>query len=208
MSSVWVNFRNWLESSASIGPHPLRGTPLSNFLNWLKSSQGWVFYVLLLGLIVSIVVNFVVFLRQRPETSRTKAGARRGLIWRFLALVGASITLLSVLLPSGAFSGSAFGDLVFFNLLVYVFGLFCLTLFAVPRIITAILGVIWGGLALLVASLAVVTIAEDSARSDIFVIILGSLTLTVGSALVYAEERKRGRERGPVQLAQPTPPSP
>jgi hypothetical protein len=184
MSSVWGNFRNWLESD-----------------------QGWVFYALILGFILSFVINLAVFLRRPNESGRMATGSIRVLLWRLLAMVGASITLISVSLPHGPFSGS-FGNLRTVNLFAYVFGAFWLTLFGLPRRTYAILGVFWGGLALLVAELAVMTIAEDSARTDISVIILSSLALTVGSALMYIDVGKKDREQGPTLLSpQPSPPT-
>ena len=66
-----------------------------SFLNWLNSSQGWIFYALVSVLIVSILVNLVAYARVLRER-----GAERMGLGRLLAVVGGIITLIAVtLLP-------------------------------------------------------------------------------------------------------------
>jgi len=176
-----------------------------NFLNWLNSPQGWIFYVLVLVLILSILVNLVVFMR-RIQKHGWGRDAVWSDVWRMMAIAGGFITLLSVFLPGGLFSFSSSSSVTFAGLfLAYLFGLFWLTFFAVPRKVTAIMGVIWGSCALVLISLQAPMNAAESARVGAYVSILGSVGLIVGSAFVYVKARNAAA-REPGLLARPLPP--
>src|SRR5438132_13750341 len=69
-------------------------TDLGNFGNWLSSSDGWIFYLLLFVLILSILVNLVAFSRRQKEPDELRTGPERT-----MAVVGGVITLVAQLLP-------------------------------------------------------------------------------------------------------------
>src|SRR2546428_11272513 len=144
------------------------GTPKSNFWIWAGLIV-WFLLVLFLPLplvlpsavTLSILVNLVFFRRRRRKGVRVEPSLRR-----MVAVLGGFIVLLATLLPWATYSyydagisgsyvylGVAFFG--FSSLIVYLFGLFWLTFFALPRKLHAILGFGWGGVALLLTFLAI-----------------------------------------------------
>src|SRR3989442_13175720 len=108
-----------------------------------------------------MLVSLVFFRRRRRKGVRVETSVRR-----MVAVWGGFIVLLATLLPWATYSyydagisgsyvylGMAFFG--FSSLIVYLFGLFWLTFFALPRKLHAILGFGWGGLALLPTFLAI-----------------------------------------------------
>src|SRR2546426_3308760 len=198
------------------------GTPKSNFWIWAGLIV-WFLLVLFLPLLVvlpsavtlSILVNLVFFRRRRRKGVRVETSLRR-----MVAVLGGFIVLLATLLPWATYSyydegisgsyvylGMAFFG--FSSLIVYLFGLFWLTFFALPRKLHAILGFGWGGLALLLTFLAIRGVLPGGPvaglavtfETGVYVSMLGSLILVVGSALAYLEAKKAGA-RGPVEFAE------
>jgi len=97
---------------------------------------------------------------------------------------------------------SWYGDWIFL-----VFGLLWFTFFAVPRKIAAVWGFVWGILAILKTVLAVEGLEDLIARnagtvyldSGLYISILGSLFLIVGSSLAYLKaEQTIPREPPPA----------
>ena len=180
-------------------------TDLGNFGNWLSSSDGWIFYLLLFVLILSILVNLVAFSRRQKEPDELRTGPERT-----MAVVGGFITLVAQLLPweswvspAGVSSGSlTLGGLGFEQGLagasVSVIGLVWLTCFAIPKEVAAILGLLWGGPALMLTLLTLNGMAATAAAPNqwiyyieygVFASIFGSLLLIAGSVLVYMKMR-------------------
>src|SRR5205807_9020294 len=106
-----------------------------NFGNWLNSPQGWIFYVVILVFLVSILANLVGYVAGRRD-----GGAKKGGYGGMVALVGAVITLTAIAsLPWESYASfscavcgwasAGFGyrqeTAAFF---VYVSGLMCFTL--------------------------------------------------------------------------------
>ena len=129
-----------------------------NFGNWLNSPQGWIFYVVILVFLVSILANLVGYVARRREGGAKKVG-----YGGMVALVGAVITLTAIAsLPwesyasfscaecgwSSAGFGYGQGSAAIF---VLVTGLLWFTLFGIPRRVAAVLGFAWGVLALVLA---------------------------------------------------------
>jgi hypothetical protein len=184
---------------------PTAGSDWQNFLNWLNSPQGWLFWVLVLGLILSILVNLVVYARKLREGSTAEIG-----LGRILAVVGGFIALMAQVMPwESSLSpgppcincgyvaiGLNFGGLAGF--MVSMSGLLWLVFFAIPKKVSATWGFIWGGLALLFALLALERIAADAATNvwptnaeyGIYVSIVGSIALVIGSALAFLKAGK------------------
>ena len=175
--------------------------------------------ILVFAVTVSILVNLVVFRRRRRKLGRVETS-----LGKILAAVGGFITLVATALPwatvtysdipgSYVFLGVAFFG--YSSIIVYLFGLAWLTFFALPRKVYAILGLGWGSLALLLALLADAGVfpggrpgANAAAiGSGVYLSLLGSIMLVVGSAFAYMEAKKVSA-RGPVEIAQPAPPMP
>lgn len=185
----------------------------SNFESWLRSPPGWLFYLLLFVLVLSILVNLVVFARRLQDRRGVETG-----LGRTLAVAGGSIVLVATFLPWVGYGGSAVSYSVphgvvangITGVLVYAFGLVWLTLFAIPKKVAAILGFLWGGLALvltLMTSVWIASLGDFYIEYGVYVSMLGSIILVVGSAFAYLEANKAGA-RGPAELAQPTLPMP
>src|SRR5256885_1712023 len=172
------------------------GSPGSNFGNWLNSGGWYLVILLLLGVLLSFGLSRSGFSRRREQEREAETA-----VGRKLAIAGALFTLIGAALPwtSGAFGVTANGiDGIF----VYVFGLLWLPFHPVSRKVHAILGVGWGGLALLLAlqSVAFFSALGVTLEYGVYVSILGSLSLIVGSALVYVQARKAlGPESIPPQ---------
>jgi len=178
-----------------------------SFLNWLNSSQGWIFYALVSVFIVSILVNLVAYARVLRER-----GAERMGLGRLLAVVGGIITLIAVTLlpwesytpfscPDCGGSWAGFGiEPSLPAISALVIGLLWFTFFGIPKKVAAMLGFAWGGLALLVAILALARISADAAASNpsgvytieygVYVAIAGPIVLIVGSALAYVSAKQ------------------
>jgi len=179
----------------------------SNFENWLNSTDGWIFYLLVFGSILSILVNLVAFSRRHKEPDELRTGPERT-----MAVVGGFITLVAQLLPwerwvspaGYASSGSlTVGGLGFEQGLagasVSVIGLVWLTCFAIPKEAAAILGLVWGGPALMLTLLTLNDMAATAAAPNVgnysieygvYANIFGSLLLIAGSVLVYMKMPK------------------
>src|SRR5437016_5729535 len=101
------------------------------------------FYLLVFAVILSILVNLVVYLRRPEERRWEKTG-----LGRILAVLGGFIVLITATLPWEGWRGpagvgysidpgvKANGTI---GILDYLFGLFWLTFFAVPKKVNAIL---------------------------------------------------------------------
>src|SRR5438309_8220374 len=137
-------------------------TDLGNFGNWLSSTDGWVFYLLVFGLILLILVNLAAFSRRHKEPDELRTGPERT-----MAVVGGFITLVAQLLPwyrSGGSSGMGLGfGQGLAGASVSVFGLVWLTCFAIPKEPAAILGLVWGGPALMLTLMTLNTMAATAA---------------------------------------------
>ena len=185
-------------------------TDLGNFGNWLSSSDRWIFYLLLFVLILSILVNLVAFSRRHKEPDELRTGPERT-----MAVVGGFITLVAQLLPwerwvspaGYASSGSlTVGGLGFEQGLagasVSIIGLVWLTCFAIPKEVSAILGLLWGGPALILTLLTLNTMAATATAPNewiysieygVYASIFGSLLLITGSVLAYTKMPKTPR---------------
>src|SRR6266566_7592242 len=181
-------------------------TDLGNFGNWLNSYQGWMFYRLLFGLILSILVNFVAFSRRPKEPDELRTGPERT-----MAVVGGLIALIAQVLPWESWVSPAgyasSGSLTVMGLgfeqglagaSVSVFGLVWLTCFAIPKEVAAVLGLLWGSPALILTLLTLNSMAATSAAPNewiysieygVYASIFGSLLLIAGSVLVYMKMR-------------------
>jgi len=170
----------------------------SNFENWLNSTDGWIFYLLVFGSILSILVNLVAFSRRHKEPDELRTGPERT-----VAVVGGFITLVAQLLPWYRYGGSSGMGLLFgqglAGLSVSIFGLVWLTCFAIPKEAAAILGLVWGGPALMLTLLTLNDMAATAAAPNVgnysieygvYANIFGSLLLIAGSVLVYMKMPK------------------
>ena len=185
------------------------GTFWSNAGNWLDSSQGWLFYALIVVLFVwtvFIMSNVRSFVRTRRAREEVIPSPAR-LVGRILAAIGGLITLIGLFLPwervdwlhlpvfdpylDARFPGTG-------GLLVLGLGLVWFTFFAIPRKVAALLGLAWGGIAFLLAMVALVGIGDLAARNGgavyvdngLYVSMLGSLMLTSGSAVAYVQVKQ------------------
>ena len=182
-----------------------------NFENWLNSSEGWIFYLVLFVLILSILANWVARshrldrLEEEPDELRTGFG-------RTLAVIGGFITLVAQVLPwetwvspagypsSGSLTVMGLGfEQGLAGVFVSVFGLVWLTCFAIPKEAAAILGLLWGSAAFILTLLTLNSMAATAAAPHewnyyieygVYASILGSLLLIAGSVLVYRKMPK------------------
>src|SRR3989449_3640505 len=178
-----------------------------NFGNWLNSSQGWMIYFLLFGLILSILVSLVMFSRRlrKPDELRTGFG-------RTLAVTGGLITLVAQVLPwerwvspagypsSGSLTLMGLGfEQGLAGVFVSVFGLVWLTCFAIPKEAAAVLGLLWGSAAFILTLLTLNSMAATAGAPHewnyyieygVYASIFGSLLLIAGSVLVYRKMPK------------------
>jgi len=177
-----------------------------NFGNWLNSPQGWIFYVVILVFLVSILANLVGYVARRREGGAKKVG-----YGGMVALVGAVITLTAIAsLPwesyasfscaecgwSSAGFGYGQGSAAIF---VLVTGLLWFTLFGIPRRVAAVLGFAWGLLALVLALQAFGRIAAEAATAHpfgvysieygVYVGIFGPITLLAGVTLAFVKTK-------------------
>jgi hypothetical protein len=181
---------------------------------------GILFFGLIGGLIISILANVVVYARGRRKR-KPEVPSRSRVLGRILAVVGGFIAPIAIILPwaidrhtppppitidlggvdfvgaYGPITAYGFGPLnvlATYGIPIYGFGLFWLTWFAIPRKVAAILGVVWGTLALWIwiGALAViadyaVSVAPNGEQVTFaygfYLNVLGSALLIIGSAL-------------------------
>ena len=172
----------------------------------------WNSFLVFLGfLIIPTLANLVIYalgLRKRDW-----ADSPGRILGRSMAVLGGLITLFGVSLPLGSvhFANPALADAsprlpYDGGWIVLVFGFLWFAFFAVPKRVAAIWGLIWGGLALVFILVTLQGLADLVARSagalhvdyGVYVTLLGSLLLILGSALAYI---KAGRTSLPGQLA-------
>jgi uncharacterized YccA/Bax inhibitor family protein len=107
---------------------------------------------------------------------------------RMLSMVGAFLALIGATLP---WTSESYGVIAtgLDGLFVYVFGLFWFVSFPVPRKIHAILGAGWGVSALMLGLLAIAFFVGLGVTLEygVYVSILGSIFLILGSALSYVK---------------------
>ncbi len=144
-----------------------------------------------------------------------------------LGIVGGLLTLIGAVLPWATVSGGTLTSPMVFTgygigyggILVLVFGVLGLICVAIPKKVTAILALIWGILALLFAVLSVVGLAaiaqtvggsgvSVTTEYGVYVSLVFSLVLIVGSALAYREARKAAAPGMAPPMAPPMSPPP
>jgi len=163
-------------------------------------------------LIIPALVNLVVYVRGVRKLERAESPGR--ILGRFLAVVGGLITFVGVSLPLGSvhFLGPSLTDTSLRfpgdgGWIVLVFGLLWFAFFAVPKKVAAIWGLVWGGLSLVFILVTIQGLADIVSREagalylsyGVYVTILGSLLLIVGSTLAYLKV-------GLTSLPEPIPP--
>ncbi|HYM39035.1 MAG TPA: hypothetical protein VEY12_02670 [Thermoplasmata archaeon] len=128
-----------------------------------------------------------------------------------LGIVGGLITIVGAVLPWATVSGGSLAAPLTFSgatvglggIAVLLFGVLGLICVAIPNRITAILGLVWGILALLLALLTLVGLAAIAALAagsgtgvtvttqyGAYLALVGTLVLIVGSAIAYTEAKK------------------
>ncbi len=194
-------------------------TAWSNFENWWNSSaSAWFKFVLVVWIAV-VFVNVIVYVRGRRERKDVEISPGR-ILGRVLAVLGGLITLIGLFMPWESIDASlpeyynpTFpGDGAW---LVLVFGLLWFTFFAVPKESAAILGFVWGSLALVltvqalkgIADLAVVNGGAVYVGYGLYVSILGSCILIVGSVLAFVKA-KQTKKSEPIPSDVAVPPIP
>lgn len=141
-------------------------------------------------------------------------------------ILGGLITIVGTVLPWATISGGSLttpltipGTLTILGIAVLVFGVLGLVCVAIPKKITAILGIVWGVLALLVGLLTLAGLAAAAAvaagsgtgyvvttQYGAYLALIGALILIVGSALAYTEAKKAAAP--PPMMAPPMAPPP
>ena len=148
-----------------------------------------------------------------------------------LGILGGLVTVVGAVLPWATVSGGSLSAPMTFSgatvgfggILVLVFGVLGLICVAIPRKVGAILGIVWGVLAILLGLLTMVGLAAIAATAagsgssvtvtteyGVYVSVIGALLLIIGSAIAYTEARKAA---APPMVAPPMapmapPPSP
>ena len=169
-----------------------------NFENWLRF-YGWLFYSVLVVFVLSMLGNLIAYARGLRQRELANSPGR--ILGRLLAVVGGLLTVIGLFLPWGrvdfadpALSGASYSTFSWYGDWIFlVFGLLWFTFFAVPRKIAAVWGFVWGILAILKPVLAIEGLEYLVARnvgtvyfeSGLYISILGSLFLIVGSSLAY-----------------------
>ncbi len=150
---------------------------------------------------------------------KIRPGWTLGIIGGLLAIVGTLLPWATVaggsLAAPETFSGVSVG---LFGILFLILGLLGLIFVAIPNRITAILGLVWGVLALLIGLLTLLGLAALAAAAagtgtgvtvtteyGVYVAMVGALLLIVGSGLAYGEAR---RAAAPPMMAPPMAPPP
>ncbi|TLZ77678.1 MAG: hypothetical protein E6K07_06605 [Methanobacteriota archaeon] len=163
--------------------------------------------------VLSMLGNLIAYARGLRE--RESANSPGRILGRFLAVVGGLLTVIGLFLPWGrvdfadpALTGASYSTFSWYGDWIFlVFGLLWFTFFAVPRKIAAVWGFVWGILAILKTVLAVEGLEDLIARnagtvyldSGLYISILGSLFLIVGSSLAYLKaEQTIPREPPPA----------
>ncbi len=128
-----------------------------------------------------------------------------------LGILGGVITIMGTVLPWATVSGGSLTTPLTFSgitvgfggILVLLFGLLGLICVAIPKKVTAILGIVMGIIALLWAVLTLIGLAAIAAVAagsgtgvavtteyGAYLALVGTLVLIVGSAIAYTEARK------------------
>ncbi|HYS99199.1 MAG TPA: hypothetical protein VEO20_00880 [Thermoplasmata archaeon] len=200
----------WLVSVAAAtgGQGAQAGSFSENFRSWVRFN-GW-FYLVVFAFILSIFVSIIFYAHLNSYAStlqdRKWADSPTRIVGRVLAILGGLAVLVGLFLPWGSvdFVDPALADFNYdpFNWsgtwIFLAFGLLWFIFFAVPRKVAAVWGFVWGCLALLNTAVAVEGLYYVVARntggvylgSGVYVSILGSTMLIVGSALAYVKARR------------------
>ncbi|HYS99634.1 MAG TPA: hypothetical protein VEO20_03120 [Thermoplasmata archaeon] len=165
---------------------------------WTNLSRSPLFWIFVLGVVISILANLIVYYRRVEGRGPVDIG-----LGRLFAFAGGFITLISTLLPW--FTGVV-GLAVFpiYVVVLDVFGVLWLTWIAIPKKVAAILGIFWGGVTLLLIVLALAGVASivgggASPEYGLFVGITGSIVLFAGSVLAYLQAAP-AKQREPIKL--------
>ena len=172
-------------------------TSSGNFQNWLNSPQGWIFYVYLLIFVLTILVNLIAFFWHQ-RWKRIGRGGILAVLGGFITFAGPPVFVYDIY--SGGLQGLG-------RPLNFV-GLLWLLCFAIPKRISAILGLFLGSLAIAVSTRLEVLAAQgvpiDATREGAYVSLVGSLVLIVGSVLAFLEAKEPAAPRfGPVARVPP-----
>ena len=170
------------------------------------------FAVFLYFLIIPMLANLVIYARSLRKREWAESPGR--ILGRSMAVVGGLINLFGVTAPLGSvhFVNPMLADYSPTlphdgGWIVLVFGLLWFAFFAVPKKVAAIWGLVWGGLSLVFILVTIQGLADIVSREagalylsyGVYVTILGSLLLIVGSTLAYLKV-------GLTSLPEPIPP--